>query len=65
MRPGNPYGPPSPADVALERRIEIAQTTLALAPRQQRRRAIDMLRRLMHSRSAAQVARLAWDKGLR
>lgn len=61
----NPYGPPTPADLDLEQRIETAQTALALAPKQRRRAAFEELRRLVRLRSASQVARMEWDRGLR
>ena len=61
----NPYGAPSPADVAHEARIEAAALTLALAHgATQRRAAFEELRRLVGERSDTQRARMAWDKGL-
>ena len=64
MAARNPYGPPTPAELAHEARIEAAQTALAVATRAQRRAAFEELRRLVRARSAQQQARMAWDKGL-
>lgn len=60
----NPYGAPTPAELAHEARIEAAQTALAIAAQAQRRAAFEELRRLVRARSDAQQARMAWDKGL-
>ena len=49
MAARNPYGPPTPAELAHEARIEAA---------------FEELRRLVRARSAQQQARMAWDKGL-